>query len=169
MGIMCELKKIFFSLDHSDWVELFGVLVNSCIGYYIVRSIQNNLANKRVLKDHFISEVKEIRDEYRTYLNQLCSNKVSPKNVTTWFKVMNIKVNDLMKLMNDVYKIDANLLSPYQNDLRDLITENEEFESQFSTATTLNFSQASKNKFIRFQQENNKLINQIIITINDAG
>lgn len=168
MGIYTQLKCIFNSLDHSDYVEIFGVIINSILAYWIVRTIQTNLTNKRVLKDHFINEIKDIRNEYKNCLNNLYSNKTHPKIVIPWFKLMNIRVTDTMKLINHKYQIELTKLNPYQITLQELITNNEDFMNQFRNDKPIEFSDISKIQLIKFQQENNQIFNEIIIAVNDA-
>lgn len=145
-----------------------GLLVNAFLAFWIVKTIQNRLANKRVLKDHFISEIKEIRNEYRNCLSNLYSCKTHPRIVIPWFKLMNIKVNDVMSVLNSKYSIDKNYLLPYQHDLQEMITNNEDFINQFKNDNNVTFTESSKIQFIKFQQENNQLFNDIIIKINDS-
>jgi hypothetical protein len=83
-----------------------------------------------------------------------------------WFKLMNIKVNDLMDNLRDIYKVDQKLLDPYQNDLRALITENDDFIHQFKDPK-LELTPSSRNSLVKFQKENNKLFTALIIYIND--
>lgn len=168
MGATCEYMNWFCSLGPSDWVEIFGIIVNAGLAFWIVRTIQNKLTNKRVLKDHFINEMKEIRSEYKNCLNNLYSDQTMPKRVIPWFKLMNVKVNDILLVANQKYKIDKTKLIAYQRELQELITNNEEFIIQFKTAKTVVFSEHSKATFIKFQQDNNHLFNDIIIAINDA-
>ena len=80
---------------------------------------------------------------------------------------MNIKVTDIMDEINCIYKIDKNTLNPYQNELRDLLTDNEDFNNQFNDEKLI-LSSNSKNSLIKFQQEKNKLFNQIILKINNS-
>lgn len=167
MGICCCLNP-FPSLEPSDWIDLIGIVVNFFLAVWIVITIQNKLTNKRVLKDHFISEIKEIRNEYRNCLSNLYSDQTHPKRVIPWFKLMNIKVDDLMSLISKKYKVKTNYLYPYQNELRELITENEDFISQFNSDKAILFTDISKNKFIKFQQNHNQLFNNLITEINDA-
>lgn len=167
MGTTCCCLKFFSSFDTSNWIDLIGIIVNATLAYWIVRTIQNKLTNKRILKDHFISEIKEIRAEYKGFLNNLYSNNTQPQRVIPWFKLMNIRVADLMALIKEKYKIDEKKLKPYQNDLRELITNNNDFIEQFKNDTVI-FSEASRNELIKFQQMHNKLFNEIIIAINDS-
>ena len=150
----------------SDYIAILGILVNAFLALWIVRTIQNNLTNKRVLKDHFICEVKEIRVEYKTFMSNLYANKVIPSTIIPWFKLMNIKVSDLMKILNKTYNIKIDTLSPYQNDLRELITENKDFIKSFNS-DKICFSDDSQRKIIQFQQKNNHLFNEVIISINN--
>jgi hypothetical protein len=153
----------------SDWVQIFGILVNAGLAVWIVCTIQNKQTNKRILKDHFISEIKEIRNDYRIFLNSLYSNHLSSATVLPWFKLMSIKIEDLMALTGTRYSIDKKILSPYQNDLIKLITDNEDFISQFKNGKEIVFSEKSKAQFIKFQQDNAHLFNEMIIKINDAN
>ena len=156
-------------MEISDWIDLAAVVVNALLAYWIVSSMQNKLTNKRILKDYFIQELKEIRNEYRSCLNNLYANQTLAIKVIPWFKLMNIKVDDLMTLINTKYAIDKKLLDPYQNKLRELITENQDFINQFKSTKPVEFSAESKNKIIIFQQEYNHLFNDLIIGINDHG
>lgn len=168
MGTTCCIS-IFDSFANTDWIALFSVLINAILAFWIVRTIQNKLTNKRVLKDHFINEIKDIRNDYKTCLNNLYLNQTNAKQVIPWFKLMNIKIDDLMSLVCGKYKrIKRNELEPYQNQLRELITEHEDFIKQYESGKPINFAENSKNQFIKFQQENNHIFNDIIIKINDA-
>lgn len=156
---------ITFGVD--NYIAIGGIVINSVLAIWIVKTIQNRLTNKRVLKDHFIVEIKEIRAEYKSFLNCLYSNKKVAKSVIPWFKLMNIKINDILDLINEKYKIDKTILNPYQNDLRDLITENEDFIRCYESENPIDFSEISKSQIIKFQQDNNRLFNEIIVKIND--
>lgn len=158
----CFLDRVSIS----DWINIIGIIINSSLSIWLVITIQNRLTNKRVLKDHFITEIKDIRSEYKIFLNNLYSNNIRVKSVIPWFKLMNIKVIDIMRTINEIYKIDENILNPYQNDLRELVTENEDFINSFYLGQNIIFSDSSKTKIIEFQQENNNLFNRLIIEIN---
>ena len=167
MGTTYCCLRFFFSIDMSNWIDLIGIIVNAGLAYWIVRTIQNKLTNKRVLKDHFINEIKDIRIEYKNCLNNLYSNNTHPQRIIPWFKLMNIRVSDLMALINQKYKIDLKKLEPYQNELRELVTNNIDFINQFKK-DKITFSEASRSALIKFQQSHNKLFNEIIIDINDS-
>ena len=153
----------------SNWIEVSAIVVNALVAWWIVRTIQNRLTNNRVLKDHFIEEVKDIRNEYRNFLNNLYADKTEIRTIIPWFKLMNIKVSDLMTIIHQKYNIDKQKLFPYQNDLRELITESEDFNMQFKDGPIIVFSEESKTKIIEFQNTYNHLFNELIIDINDTN
>lgn len=167
MGTTRCCVTFFNSLEATDWIAILGVAVNAGLAYWIVRTIQNKLTNKRVLKDHFINEIKEIRNDYKTCLNNLYSNNTHPHRIIPWFKLMNIKVDDLMTIVYTKYKIDKSKLKPYQIDLPDLITNNDDFMAQYNTDKVI-FTESSRSQLIKFQQSHTQLFNAIIIAINDA-
>ena len=72
-----------------------------------------------------------------------------------------------MLYLKEKYKIDEKKLEPYQNELRELITNNNDFINQFRNDKVV-FSEASRSELIKFQQTHNKLFNEIIIAINDS-
>lgn len=169
MGTTCCCLDPSSSLTYADGIALFGILVNALLAFWIIRTIQNKLTNKRVLKDHFINEIKDIRNEYKSCLNNLYLNQTYAKNVIPWFKLMNIKIDDLMGLICKKHKkINRKTLNPYQNELRDLITENEDFIKYFPSKKPIIFSENSKNQLIKFQQKYNHLFNELVISVNDA-
>lgn len=153
--------------EPADWIALLGILINSALAYWIVKTIQNRLTNKRVLKDHFINEIKDIRSDYKTCFNNLYSNSTNPKRIIPWFKLMNIRVDDLMTFVNSKYNINKKFLEPYQIEFRELITNNADFISHFNNDKVV-FSETSRMQLIRFQQTYGKLFNSLIIAINDA-
>ena len=168
MGEAYTSLNIFCNLSTSDWVNIFGFAVNAGLAIWIIKTIQYNQNNRRVLKDHFISEVKDLRNAYKDCLNNLHSDKTYPQAVTPWFKLMNIKVNDLIVILNSKYKIQIDKLLPYQPELPELITDSDDFINQFKGDKPVKFSQETKKSIIRFQQQHNQLFNELIILINDA-
>lgn len=166
MGIACccVTQPIF---DTGNYIDIIAIIVNVILTIWIVIVLQNRSNNKRILKDHYINEIKELKNDYKSFLTNLYNCKVSPKNIIPWFKLMNIKVTDIMEEINCIYKIDKDKLNPYQNELRDLLTDNEDFNNQFNNEK-LDLSTISKNSLIKFQQDRNKLFNQIILKINNS-
>lgn len=112
--------------------------------------------------------MKDIRQQYRAFMSELYSDSMLPGKIVPWFKLMNIKIDDLLEIVHGRYKINKDVLAPYQIELRELITENEDFIRQYKNNTPITFSAASKQHLMKFQQQHNHLFNALIIKINDA-
>lgn len=68
MGTPCCLTLDQW-IGHS--LTLIGIVVGALVAVWVVKVIQNKLTDDRVLKDYFISEIKDIRDQYRSFVNDL--------------------------------------------------------------------------------------------------
>lgn len=169
MALHHSFIKLFEKMETGDWIEIISILINSLLAIWIVRTVQNKLTNKRVLKDHLINEIKDIRVEYQSILNKLYKNELKPQSIPPWFKLMNIKLNDLLNVTNAKYKIDQHFMNPYQLGLRDLVTQLPEFEKNYQKNLPIKLSVNSQNQILQFQQKNSKLFNNLIIKINDSN
>ncbi|MBK3516673.1 hypothetical protein [Carboxylicivirga marina] len=164
---ICLTQEI--CLSASEMIEASGIIINAILAYWIVRTIQDKLTNKRVLKDHFIEEIKEIRETYREKLKVLYTGNARPKGLLPWFKLMNIKIEDLLKLAHDKYQIDTSTLRPFQVELLEIVTENEDYEKNFRDNNKIEYSEVVKTEIMQFQQNNNHIFNELIIKINDSN
>jgi hypothetical protein len=166
MDLIYVVFKIDVNLSHI--VAIVGMAVNAFLAYWIVRTIQRRMTDRRVLKDHFIDEVKEVRDMYKKKLIKIYAGECNSKHLTPWFKLMNIKVDNLMALINDKYNIKTDYLSAYQIDLRFLIIESDDMRRSYRGGDKLTVSSELKTDIIRFQQTNSCRFNELIVEINDA-
>ncbi|MBK8499123.1 MAG: hypothetical protein IPL52_09960 [Flavobacteriales bacterium] len=141
--------------------------MDALLAVWIINRLKDRSANRRTLKDHFIEEIKGIRAEYAKCLSNLYSSKSIAANVLPWFKLMNMKIDDVAKHVHRKYKIDRDKLRPYQIDLRELVTNNDDFVRHFNSGRPVVFTTQSKNELMMFQQSNVHLFNDIIISIND--
>lgn len=157
----------FYGLNWGNIITLIGILVNAALAVWIVNSLQSNQKNKRFLKDHLIQEIKDLRCEYRKFLSELYSGHLKPKQILPWFKLMNIKIQDTMDIVNQKYKVEKGFLKCYQMELRELVTELKEFNANFKNNDSLRLNENSLKEIIKFQQDYNSRFNSLIIQIND--
>jgi hypothetical protein len=155
------------NLSTSDIINLIGLIVHSTLAVYIVIILQKNLANKRHLKDFLISEIKDLRFEYKKFFNELCSGNLRAKKIIPWLKLLNIKSYNTLNIINKKYKVEKNYLNSYQVELRELVTELDEFNSNYNGNKKLALKEESFSKLIKFQQENSSKFSSIIIMINE--
>lgn len=152
----------------SDYISLLAIVVNSVLAIWIVKVLQNGQTNKRYLKSHLIQEIKEIKIEYKKFLNQLNTRGLKPQSIPPWLKLMNIKIQDLMELVKEKYDIEHDHLKEYQINLRSTVTELEEFIGSYKQNNNFKLDSDSLDKIIKFQQENYSKFNKLIVEINDC-
>lgn len=162
------LINIYCKIGLSDWISIVSIIINSLLAVWIVTNIQKNQINKRVLKDFIIKEFIDIRSQYKDKIENLYNSKIHPKPLLPWFKLMNIKVINLMNIANTKYKIDKDLLHPFQIDLRDMITENESFIKAYSGNSEIKLTDSERSRIVQFLQDNSHVFNDLIVKINDA-
>lgn len=155
-------------LTTSDYINIAGIIINAVLAAWIIIKLQNKINNKRVLKDHLMSEMKSIRDEYLFFFNKLIQGEIEAKTVIPWFKLMSLKINSHLPILNKKYNIQTDCFIPFQLTLLDMVTNNRDFMIQFEKTEPVTFSAESKVIFMKFMQSNNHLFNDIIIKINDA-
>lgn len=155
------------SLEAGEWIEIASIVVNLFLAYWIVTTVQDKINNKRVLKDHLINEIKDIRYEYRNFLNILYSNKSKPQEIVPWFKLMSIKIKDIIELISKSHKIDKKILDSYKVELKKIITEFNEYIDNYNSNSEIILTPSSHLKLIKFEQKYNHIFNDIIVQIND--
>jgi len=158
---------MIYCLSNSDIISLISLIVNIFLTIWIVKTLQKNLANKRYLKDYLITEIKDLKAEYGKFLSELYSGKSKPKRITPWFKLMNIKVRDTMEIVPKKYKIDKEILKNYQIELRNFVTDLEEFKSSYKDNEMVVLKEGSMVELMKFHRNNNSKFSSLIIKINE--
>ena len=158
----------FSNFSVSDLINVIGIVINFFLAIWIINKIQSNATNRRTLKDHFINETKDIRQHYSSFLSDLSLSKVNAKEIPSWFKLMNIKCQNLLDFLNSKYKIHKDVLNPYTVELRSIVTGLNEFNSNYKGNKKIKLQEDSKSELIKFQQKHNQIFNDLIMKINDA-
>lgn len=171
MGDALKFFVVFnCSLDFSDCIEIFGIIVNFFLAIWIVKTIQNKLTNKRVLKDHFICEIKELRAEYIEYIKNCYAGTIVPQDTLRWFKLINMKKNHLINDVRELYHVSCPELNSFHNDLHDIITNSPEYSANFRMNNTVVLSSSTKRRIdlIQIRHSHNSLFNKFVRLVNDA-
>jgi len=155
------------SLQISDWIGIAEIIVTSVIGIWIAVAVQNNLTKSRYLKEYFINEVKDIRDLYKSFINQLYRNKISATDIKDWFKIMSERTRTLDKFLHEKYKIDNSLIVQKHAEIQQTITNMDEFNEDYKKKT-ISFTNSSKNDILKLHSELSCVLTQRVIDINSA-
>ncbi len=157
---------LYTEFDFSNLIDLITLIVNVFLTIWIVKTVQENQNNKRTLKDLFINDVKEIKNNFSNFYNNLIRGNYSAREIIEWLKIINIKLNETNKFLNEKYGIENDYLTRYARELRELITNHSEFERQFRDQKVIP-NQDFKNSILNFYQQNSKIFTNTIVLIND--
>ena len=164
---MDKQEIIVWGLHISDWISIIEIIVTSVIGIWIAVAVQNNLTKSRYLKEYFINEVKDIRDLYKQFINQLYRNKMSATDIKDWFKIMSERTQNLDNFLHDKYKIINSLIVSKHAEIQQKITSMDEFNEDYKKPT-ITFTNSSKNDILKLHSELSCSLIQRIIDINEA-
>lgn len=168
MGTAIDFNFLFnFNLDFSDFIEILSIGVNAILGFWIVRTIQNKLTNQRVLKDHFISEIKDLRAEYNEFVKRMYNGLIEPQETLRWFKIASIKKNHLLSDIRDIYTTSDDKLDEFHNKLHDIVINSNEFIMNYRTNSPIRSSPITQRKLDNLQTAYNGIFNKLIIIVNN--
>ena len=150
-------------------LSLGGIIAGAIIAIKVVKSLQSRLTDSRVLKDYFMNEIREIRKEYRTYITDLLKGSIDAQSVVPWFKIMSIRVNDMLESADSLYHIKNNSFSDYHISLLTTITESDSFTKCYKKNCNVSFDRQEKLLILNVQKDFIHVFNEAILLINNAN
>ncbi|MDL2315071.1 hypothetical protein LJC16_02300 [Bacteroidales bacterium OttesenSCG-928-C19] len=164
---MDKQELIICCIQISDWITIIDIIITSIIGIWIAVAVQNNLTKSRYLKEYFINEIKDIRELYKQFINQLYRNKVSATDIKDWFKIMSERTQNLDKFLHEKYKINDSLIRTKHAEIQQKITSLDEFNEDYKK-TAVTFTNSSRNEILKLHSELSCVLTQRVIDINSA-
>lgn len=154
---------IFWKVTVSDIISLSGLIVT----IWIAKTVKINLTKSRFIREHFIHETSQLRDEYRRLFSQLYSGKLSAKVIKDRLKVLTLRIKSLEMFVHIYYKIQGDKLGDAHAKFQQFITAEDDFNNQYSKKT-VNFSSEVKTKIFKYQKDISDAITHRIIDINSS-
>ena len=94
-------------------VSVIGIIVNGLLAWWIVYSIQKKQDNERSIKDHFIGEIKGLRDDSKIFLNKTYNGELNQYEVVPSLKLLGITTTHLLNNLSYSFSIEKNYLNSY--------------------------------------------------------
>lgn len=160
--------ELISEISVSDWIQIGGIVITAALSVWIVITIQTKVDSKRFIKEFFIDEILEIRNEYRALIGQLKSGELKPRMIKYKTKELNIRVNDLMSILKEQYNINFNYLLSYQLELLSIIMDSEEFVANFSSNSAFSLSEQTLGSLSIFENENDGKFSRLIMDVNKS-
>lgn len=155
----------------TDWLSIIDTVITLAgwgITLYIASSISRKLDSERTLKNHFIEEVKTIRDYEASIFQYIIVNNIKPQQLKSKMGNLNTNVSDLMNLLEKQYGINNNYLNAFQWQYSQLITDDEDFTSNYKSNSEFNFGTQLLKDFATYRADKLYLFNNLIVEINNA-
>lgn len=152
-------------LNTSDWIAVAGIFVNAMLGLILVVIVSSRLSNKRALKDYFINEIKDIRDGYRKFLNELFGSRYDFAKTNSWFQIMNMRLTDLERVLQENYNGLTLPVKELNQQLRDIVTGDDDFNNSFKKPS-VTINQRLKLEIIKKHSEISTSLTKTIVKIN---
>lgn len=147
-------------------------LVVSALGvgltYWLVSVVQNGINNRRLLKDHYIREVLELRLEYFDLFRSLQNGQINPKNLPYRFQQISIRVDDLMPGIKEDFCDVTEDLSAYHLEIFLGIEAISEYQAKYRANKKVFANKASKEALQELQRCSIGTFNSIIRQINGS-
>lgn len=154
-----------------DWLSIINTVITLAgwgVTLYIASSISRKLDSERTLKNHFIDEVKAIRDNEEAIFKYVIENNIRPQQLKSMMGNLNTRVGDLMNLLKSQYGVADNFLNAFQWKYSQLISDDEDFTSNFKEDKVFQFNHQLLKDFTNYRTDKLRLFNDLIVVINNA-
>lgn len=164
----CIMCSISFAQDWLSIIDTVITLLGWGITLYIASTISRKIDSERTLKNHFIEEVKSIRDNEESIFNYVIENQIRPQQLKNLTGNLNTRVGDLMNLLMTQYGISEDFLNAFQWKYSQLFSDDEDYTSNFKEDKVFNFNHQLLKDFSNYRMDKLKLFNDLIVLINNA-
>lgn len=154
-----------------DWLGIIDTVITLAgwgLTLYIASTISRKLDSERTLKNHFIDEVKAIRDNEEAIFKYVIENSIHPQRLKSMMGNLNTRVGDVMNLLKSQYGIQEDFLIAFQWKYSQLITDDDDFTSNYKDDKEFQLNHQLLKDFSNYRMDKIKLFNDLIVLINNA-
>lgn len=151
---------IFWKVTISDLVQFASFIAT----IYIAFVVNKNFQRRRYIKEYLMTELKYIRDDYRSLFEEIYSSMLDAKNIKDRLKILSIRINIFNSCVQKNIKLKEQKLSAAHSEFQMFITGDDEFNTHYKEPK-LNFSDTCKTKIMSHQKNIIETISQYIVDI----
>ncbi len=156
----------------TDWwangIAIADIVVTIIVGVVITFYIDRNYNKSRYIREYFIGELKDIKNEYASLFRDVYSGEISSKMLLARLKIFSIRINNFDAHIHKTYKIKNTLLKDAHSKFQQEITFTDEFNEQFKK-TKIVFEANTISQLSQLHAEIIKSITQRVLDINSAN
>jgi len=121
---------IFPCIQLSNAIAILDIIITIVIAVWIGIFIQRNFTTVRAVKEYFISENQEIRNNYNNFLEGIYTGDAKPSEVQEWFKIMTMRIDIYEDFLKKEFHVHPKM-SKQHNKIKYLITGSDELNEQY--------------------------------------
>ena len=151
----------------SDIISIVDIVVSFGLGIWIATAITKSQTKERFLKDYFTNEVNGIKDDCKTFFDEICYDKKSANDIKIGFRLLSMRVAAFEANLRSAFKkVDCNLAQHLTN-IQLEVTGCDDFNNQFKEQVVL-FSPAEKNAILENRHQLLTEFSKSVVIINKA-
>lgn len=152
----------------SDIISIIGILVSAAMGVWIATAITNGHTQERFLKDYFTKELNGIKEECKTFFDEICFDKKSAQDIKIGFKILSMRISAFESNLGEAFKEASTSLPSIIKSIQLEITNTDDFNEQFKKAK-VKFSSEAKNTILENRSQFLTEFSKAVIVINKAS
>lgn len=152
----------------TDWISIgVDIVTGGLVAYILACIVPKKLNDDRALKDFFIDEMRDLKDEYNDFCKNMCLDNLSASIIKESFKQFSIRVIDAESCINR--ELDVNISThSFITDCQILVTGSTEINEMFDR-DKVSFEHTTKSQIINKQDLFNRNIMSAIASINKSN
>lgn len=116
----------------ADWISIVvDLLIGGGFAFILSSVVPRKLNDDRCLKDFFITELQQIKEEVNALCGKICLNEISASALKESLKQYSLKLNNIQYVVNREMDIEINPLQGL-NSIQLFITNSLEMNEQYS-------------------------------------
>lgn len=123
---------ILSCIQLSDVIAILDIIITIVIAVWIGVFIQRNFTTVRAVKEYFISENQEIRNNYNTFLDGLYTGNAKANQVQEWFKIMTMRIDIYEDFLKKEFSVHPKM-SKHHTRIKILITGSDELNENYKS------------------------------------
>ncbi|MBR0244944.1 MAG: hypothetical protein IJQ61_09315 [Bacteroidales bacterium] len=154
-------------MSASDIISIIDIVASVGLGIWIATAITKSQTKERFLKDYFTNEINGIKDDCKTFFDEICYDKKSANDIKIGFRLLSMRVTALESNLETTFKkVNCNLRQHLTN-IQLEVTGCDDFNNQFKEEV-VSFSAAEKNAILENRHQLLTEFSKSVVIINKA-
>ncbi len=154
-------------MSASDIISIIDIVASVGLGIWIATAITKSQTKERFLKDYFTNEINGIKDDCKTFFDEICYDKKSANDIKIGFRLLSMRVTALESNLETTFKkVNCNLRQ-HLTIIQLEVTGCDDFNNQFKEEV-VSFSAAEKNAILENRHQLLTEFSKSVVIINKA-